>query len=245
MSRVILERYRSDHDLGVAVAEALAAAIAQKPDIVFGLPAGRTPILVYRELVALSRARRLDWSRVRTFSLDEFITAPDGDRLPYQGFMHQHLYASVNMLSGNIHGPDGRAPDPEAECARYERAIDAAGGLDVVLLGIGVHGHIAFNEPGSRLSARTHVAELAPLSRASNAFLFDGHIDRVPTHAISMGMATICGARKIVLVAAGREKAGAVRLMFSGGITSETPATLLQLHRDVTVMVDDAAGADV
>lgn len=219
-------------------------AVVEKPDLVVGLPAGRTPIKIYRAVAALSDARHLDWSRVRTFNLDEFITS--GDELPpYQRFMHEHLFAHINVPAAHIHFPNGRAADLPAECDRYERAIDEAGGLDVVLLGIGANGHIGFNEPGQALSGRTHIATLERDSRVANADLFGGEVDRVPAHALSMGMATILRARKILLAAIGHEKAAAIRSMRKGAVSTLMPASLLQLHPDVTVMLDPPAAASL
>jgi len=223
------------------MAQHVVGAIAMKPDLTIGLPAGRTPILLYGEIVAAGRAARLDWSRVRTFNLDEFVT-PDGPApQPFRQFMHDQLLSLVPVPPAHVDWPNGRAADLEAECDRYERAIASAGGLDLVLLGIGANGHIGFNEPGSVVTTRTHVAQLTRESLAANAWLFGHEIDRVPSRAITMGIATILDARSIVLVATGPEKAAAVAAMVNGAITSAVPASFLQLHADVTVLLDDPA----
>jgi glucosamine-6-phosphate deaminase len=233
----------SAEQLASTLARDIVAAIARKPDIVLGLPAGRTPILLYRELVAASRAQGLDWSRVRTFNLDEFVTPQAEARQPYQQFMLDHLLCLVNVPPDRTDFPNGRAADLHVECDRYERAIAAAGGLDLVLLGIGASGHIGFNEPGLALAARTHATTLTDESRVANAWLFDGQIDRVPTVALTMGMATILSARRIVLVATGDKKAATVSAMIGGGITTSVPASFLQLHPDVTILIDEPAAA--
>lgn len=240
-----LHVHQSAEHLASALAQNTADALARNPHTVLGLPAGRTPVLLYRELVAISRARSLDWSRARTFSLDEFVTPRDSSRQPYRQFMHDHLLAHVAVTPALVDSPNGRAVDLDAECDRYERAIEAAGGLDLLILGIGANGHIGFNEPGSPPGARTHVASLTAESRAANAWLFGGRIDRVPPRALTMGIATILGARAIVLVATGVEKAAAVAAMANGGVTPDLPASFLQSHAGVTVLLDEAAAVQL
>ena len=154
-------------------------------------PTGRTPIALYRELVAITRTQGLDWSRVRTFNLDEFVGLSGDTPGSYRRFMHEHLFAHVNIAPEHIGFLDGRAADLDAECERYERAIAAAGGIDLVILGIGANGHIGFNEPASELAARTHRVALEDESRAGNTLWFGGDINQVPREALSMGMATI------------------------------------------------------
>ena len=238
-----VERYDTADALAAVLAERVARAIGEKPDLVLGLPAGRTPILLYRRLVAESQTRGLDWSRVRTFNIDEFITSANGGMLPFQRFMHEHLLGHVKVAAGHADFPNGNARDLSAECDRYERAIAAAGGLDLLLLGIGTNGHIGFNEPGASFLARTHRARLEPDSRAANAYLFGDRADDVPEEALTMGLATMIGARAIVLVATGQSKAGAVATTVDQPITTALPASFLQLHPRVAVMVDQAAAS--
>ena len=235
--------HRSAEDVASAVVHDVAGAIARTPTLSLGLPAGQTPILLYRELVLVTRARPLDWSRIRTFNIDEFITPADAGRQPYAQFMHDHLLSHVPVAPAHIHALNGRAPDLDAACDRYERAIAAAGGLDLVLLGIGANGHIGFNEPGTAAETRTHIATLAQASRAANAWLFGGDVDSVPVRALTMGLATILEARTIVLVAIGEAKAAAMSAMRHGPITTTCPASLLQTHPDVTLVIDDAAAS--
>lgn len=229
--------------LAQALARRVADAIAENPSLVLGLPTGRTPLALYAELRQLTRALGLDWSGVRTFNLDEFVGQGAGDDTSYRRFMDRQLFEHVNIAAPGIHFLDGRAADPVEECARYERAIANAGGIDIQLLGIGANGHIGFNEPGEALDARTHRATLLERSRADNAWWFGGELSRVPTEALSMGMATILGARAIVLMATGEGKADAVEAMVNGRLTTRLPASFLQLHPNVTVMVDEAAAA--
>ena len=157
--------------------------------------------------------------------------------------MQEHLFSRVNLQPDRIHFLDGAAPDPEAECARYEAAIELAGGIDLQLLGIGTNGHIGFNEPARELAARTHRVVLRASTRRSNASLFGGDVDKVPKEALSMGVATILHAKRIVLIATGKSKARCVDLLIEGPITPRLPASLLQVHRDVELMLDEAAAA--
>jgi glucosamine-6-phosphate deaminase len=210
--------------------------------VVIGLATGRTPMLLYRELRLETAAQRVDWSLVHTLNLDEFVGAGAVGRR-YRAFMQDELFAHVNLDAQHIHFLDGRATDLAAECDRYERTIADLGGIDVQILGIGVNGHIGFNEPGIALHPRTHVARLERSTRARNTWLFDGEAERVPELALSMGIETILDAREIVLVATGPEKAEAVQEMIEGPVTPKLPASVLQRHPAVTVMLDgDAAG---
>jgi glucosamine-6-phosphate deaminase len=240
---VKLEVYDSEEALARALAGAIADAIRRKPDIVLGLPTGRTPILLYRELIAATHQTSLEWSRVRTFNLDEFVGLGDGVPGSYRRFMEDQLFRHVNISRANIGFLNGRASDIAAECERYERAIASAGGIDLILLGIGANGHIGFNEPCNVLPARTHRVVLEEPTRAANALWFGGDIAAVPRAALSMGMATILNAREIVLMATGEGKADAVSEMVAGGITTGLPASFLQLHPRVTAMLDDDAAA--
>jgi glucosamine-6-phosphate deaminase len=236
---LIIERFDDADALAAALARRVADAIAANPALVLGLPTGRTPLGLYRRL---REQRGVDWSRVRTFNLDEFVGL-DGDHPgSYRAFMQAELFDHVAIERANIGMLDGRAPDLKAECRRYEAAIAAAGGIDLQILGIGANGHIGFNEPADGLCAHTHIAELEQKSREANARLFGGDWTAVPERALSMGMATILGARNIVMMATGAAKAGAVHDMIEGLITTQLPASFLQVHPRVTVMLDrDAA----
>lgn len=236
-----------EHETALAetLARRLVDLIRRQPDAVLGLPTGRTPLALYAALRALSAAERLDWSRVRTFNLDEFVGLGARDEGSYRRFMAGQLFEHVNLSPEHIHFLDGRTADTHAECMRYECEIERAGGIDLQILGIGANGHIGFNEPGPALHARTHRVALLERSRADNAWWFGGDIARVPREALSMGMATILGAREVVLMATGEGKAEAVARMIEGPITTELPASFLQLHPRVTVMVDRAAAGEL
>jgi glucosamine-6-phosphate deaminase len=215
--------------------------LAERPELVLGLPTGRTPIPLYREIVRIHAAGRADFSRATTFNLDEFLGLAPRDPRSYRSFMQRHLFDHVNLPSRRIHFLNGATRDVTRECERYERAVERAGGIDLQILGLGVNGHIGFNEPGRALIARTHCTRLKPPTRRANARFFDNRAGAVPREALSMGMATILHAKRIVLVATGATKARCVQRMIEGPVTPRLPASFLQLHRDVEVWVDRSA----
>ena len=221
-----------------ALAAEIAAAVNREPRIVLGLPTGRTPVPLYRELAVLYRRGRLDLAHVTTFNLDEFVGVNGNHQGSYRAFMQAHLFQHVNLAGRRIQFLDGAAPDPERECERYERTIRRAGGLDLLILGLGANGHIGFNEPAPQLAPWTHRTRLTRATRAANAVLFDNRLSRVPREALSMGMATILHARRIVMLATGAEKARAVAAMLHGPVTPRLPASFLQLHQNVDVWLD-------
>ena len=233
--------FKDERILAKTKAGQIAAALSAQPDIVLGLPTGRTPIRLYHELGTLHAGGQADFSRATTFNLDEFLGIPPHHPGSYRTFMEQHLFSRVNLAPENINVLNGAAPDPDAECLRYERAIEDAGGIDLQLLGIGTNGHIGFNEPARELVGPTHRVTLTASTRRSNAALFGGDPKDVPAEALSMGMATILKARRIVLIATGKSKARCVDLMVNGPITTKLPASFLQLHRDVELMLDQEA----
>jgi glucosamine-6-phosphate deaminase len=225
------------------VADRIGASLQDNPRLVLGLPTGRTTVPLYRELVRLARRGRLDFSRATTFNLDEFVGLPPDHRSSFRAFMNHHFFDAVNINRNRINFLNGMAEDLKDECERFEAAIERAGGLDIQVLGVGVNGHIGFNEPGDTLQARTHMVVLRPETRRANVALFGGRT--VPRHALSMGMGTILRARSIVLIATGRNKARAVRQMVSGPLTTRLPASFLQVHRNVEVVLDEAAAGQL
>jgi glucosamine-6-phosphate deaminase len=235
--------FETADDVARAFARDIARCVGRKPSMVLGLATGRTPIPLYRELVRMYRGHRLDLSRITTFNLDEFVGLRPGDRRSYQSFMRTHLFAHVNVPDGRMHFLDGLADDVERECSRYERAIERAGGIDLQILGLGANGHIGFNEPGDALHAHTHRTRLRAATRRANASLFGGRPDHVPREALSMGMATILYAKRIVLLATGAAKARCVQRMLEGAVTPQLPASFLQLHRGAEVWLDRAAAS--
>jgi glucosamine-6-phosphate deaminase len=235
--------FESADALAIALALHIARRLAGHPAMVLGLPTGRTPIPTYRELVRLHEKGRADFSRATTFNLDEFIGLTPDDPHSYRAFMHRHLFDYVNLAARRIHFLNGSAGDPEAECRRYDRAIQRAGGIDLQILGLGLNGHIGFNEPARALVAGTHVTRLKPATRRANAALFENRASAVPKRALSMGMATILHARRIVLLATGATKARSVERMIEGPVTPRLPGSFLQLHRCAEIWLDRAAAS--
>jgi glucosamine-6-phosphate deaminase len=234
---MVVRIFESARHASRAAARIIADRLARHPASVLGLPTGRTSIPVYEELVRL----RPDFSRARTFNLDEFVGLPRAAPGTYRAFMEHHLFRRVEIPDRQVQFLNGAAPDLEAECVRFERALAAAGGLDLLLLGIGANGHIGFNEPGPSLVVGTHVARLTLATRRANAGLFGGRVRAVPRQALSMGVGTILGSRAIVLIATGRSKAPAVRRMLDGRVRTSAPASFLQLHSNVRLVLDRAA----
>jgi glucosamine-6-phosphate deaminase len=229
--------------LGRALARDIARRLAEKPDLVLGLPTGRTPVPLYRELVQLHGAGRADFRRAATFNLDEFVGLEPDDPRTYEAFMRRHLFDHIDLPRRRIHFLNGAARDAARECARYERAIVRAGGIDLQILGLGSNGHIGFNEPGEALVARTHRTRLTPATRRANASLFGNRVRAVPREALSMGMATILYGKRIVLLATGAAKARCVQRMIEGPVTPRLPGSFLQLHRHAEIWLDRPAAA--
>lgn len=235
----------NDSEAASALARRVAAAVALKPNLVLGLPTGRTPVRFYSELVAVVARGDISLSDVTTFNLDEFVGLPPSHPGSYRHFMEAHLFGRADVARENINFLRGEAEDLAAECERYEAAIEAAGGIDIQILGLGTNGHIGFNEPAGALEARTHRVVLEPETRRNNAALFGGDPDLVPREALSMGMGTILHARSIVLLATGRSKAACVERLLNGPITTRLPASFLQIHPAVDVVLDEAAAANL
>lgn len=233
----------SDAAVARAVATRVTRLLAERPSTVLGLPTGNTPVRLYAELRRQHRLGQADFSNASTFNLDEFWGLPGSHRASYRAFMEEHLFHHVNLSPRRIHFLNGMARSADAECARYEAAIQHAGGLDLLILGIGTNGHIGFNEPAPALIGDSHKARLAPATRRSNAYLFEGRVGAVPPEALSMGVGTILRSRSIVLMATGAPKAEVVRAMVRGKITTKMPASLLQLHPDVELVLDRSAAA--
>jgi glucosamine-6-phosphate deaminase len=227
----------------VIAARIIAKTVRMKPDCVLGLATGSTPLATYRELIRLHREERLDFGRVTTFNLDEYVGLPPSHPQSYHAFMEEHFFRLVNVPRKQIHIPDGMARDVPAECARYEEAIRAAGGIDIQLLGIGSDGHIGFNEPSSSLASRTRIKTLTSRTRADNARFFDGDRAKVPFHCITMGVGTIMQSRQVLMLAFGERKAQAVAAAVEGPITAMNPASTLQMHPVAKCIIDSPAAA--
>jgi len=223
-------------------ARIMADALRADPQIVLGLATGRTMEPVYRELVRMHHEEGLDFSLCRTFNLDEYVGLPSDHPQSYRRYMNENLFNHVNIDLRNTHLPDGMAQDLEAECAAYEAAIERAGGVDLLLLGIGRVGHIGFNEPLSPLLSRTRVTVLSPATIEQNAPLFPDP-SQMPRRALTMGVGTILDSRRCLLLATGEEKAEIIAKAVEGPITSMVSASALQLHPQCVVVTDEAAAS--
>lgn len=232
--------FNSPHDAGIYVAALAEQIIESRRKPVLGLATGSTPIPFYEALVHLHQCG-LDLSRVTTINLDEYIGLDSSHPQSYSWFMWKHLFSHVNIPKENIHLPNGVATDLEAECRRYDEIIHSHP-IHLQILGIGVNGHIGFNEPDDTLLSGTHIVELRPETVMSNARFFND-IGEVPKRAITMGVQAILQADKIVLMAFGREKAKIIAKSVYGEVRTDVPASILNLHKDVTVVLDrDSAG---
>lgn len=231
---------RDEEGVAAHVAALIEARLTQDPRLILGLATGRTPRPVYRHLAEAWRAGRIRFRDAVSFNIDEYAGLAASDPASFHAYMEEALFAHVDLPAGSRHIPDGAAPDLAAEAERYERAITAAGGIGLQLLGLGVNGHIGFNEPGSPHDSRTRLVRLATSTRQANARDFPPGHD-VPTHALTMGIATLLGAREIVLAVAGAHKAQALKAALEGPVTEGVPASALQGHERLHVVCDEAA----
>jgi len=230
--------------IGALAADAVHELVARRPDVVLGLATGSSPLGVYDELARRCAARELSLARVRGFLLDEYVALPADHPQRYRAVIRRELEERVDLAPDAVQGPDGTAGDLPWACAAYERAIADAGGVDLQLLGIGTDGHVAFNEPGSSLSSRTRIKTLTAQTRADNARFFESP-DEVPRHVLTQGLGTILRAQHLLLVATGQGKAAAVAAAVEGPLSASCPASVLQLHPHVTVLLDETAAADL
>jgi glucosamine-6-phosphate deaminase len=232
------------NELAKAASDIIAGQVRSKPESVLGLATGSTPEDTYKLLVKAHQEDGLDFSGVRTFNLDEYLGLPREHDQSYYWFMHDRLFNHVNIKPENINLPDGMAADPDEACRQYEEKIDAAGGIDLQLLGVGSDGHIGFNEPGSSLSSRTRVKTLTEQTIKDNARLFfHGNEAEVPRFSITMGVASILDADQLLLLATGDHKAAIVKALVEGPVTAAVTASALQLHPHATVLIDEAAAS--
>ena len=235
-----LYRAKDYNDMSRKAANIISAQIILKPDCVLGLATGSTPIGTYQQLIARYQEGDLDFSQVRTANLDEYRGLTRDNDQSYYYFMYHNLFKEVNIDMANTNIPDGTNPDSAAEAARYDQVIRDLGGVDLQLLGMGHNGHIGFNEPGDAFDKGTHCVDLQPSTIEANKRFF-ASIDDVPKQAYTMGIQTIMSARKILLLVSGAEKAEILHKALCGPITPHVPASVLQLHNDVTVVADEAA----
>ena len=227
-------------DMSRKAANIISAQVIMKPNCVLGLATGSTPIGTYDQLVEWYNKGDLDFSEVTTVNLDEYKGLPRTNDQSYYYFMHQHLFDRVNINPEQTNVPNGMEPDAEKECGRYEELIRSVGGVDLQLLGLGHNGHIGFNEPGVAFEKETHCVDLTESTIEANKRFFES-ADDVPKQAYTMGIKTIMQAKKILIVVNGEGKADIVERAFFGPVTPEVPASILQMHNDVTLVGDEAA----
>ena len=239
---MLVEIFPDADALSERAAQLVAEQVRRKPDAVLGFATGATPLGLYRRLIEMHEAAGLDFSKVTTFNLDEYVGLPPRHPQSYHHFMWSNLFAHLNVSEARVFLPHSQPEDIEAFCAWYEAQIVRAGGIDLQILGIGANGHLAFNEPGSSLGSRTRIKTLTDHTVRDNARFFDDSAE-VPRYAITMGIGTIMEARQLVLLATGESKADAIRRTLEGPITAMAPSTIVQLHPHAFVFLDEAAAS--
>ena len=227
-------------DMSEAAADIIAELVSEKPGCVLGLATGSTPEGLYAELVKRYEEEGLDFSRVATFNLDEYRGLSHDHEQSYHYFMQKHLFDHVNVRPENTHVPNGANPDAEAACDAYEASIALSGGVDLQLLGLGHNGHIGFNEPADEFAKETNCVDLTESTISANKRFFASEAD-VPRQAYTMGIGSIMRAKKILVVVSGEGKAEILKKVVYGPVTPQVPASVLQLHKDVTIVADEAA----
>jgi glucosamine-6-phosphate deaminase len=228
-------------DVARLAADTVTALLQRRPEAVLGLATGSSPLALYDELARRHAEAGLSFARTRAFLLDEYVGLPPDHPERYREVIERELASRVDFAPGAVQGPDAAADDVPQACRAYEQALADAGGVDLQVLGIGTDGHLGFNEPGSSLASRTRLKTLTEQTRRDNARFFGGSVDAVPRHVITQGLATIREARHLVLLASGAAKAEAVHRMAEGPVSALWPASVLQLHPHVTVLLDEAA----
>ncbi len=234
MRIIVCENYEEMSD---EAAKIVASQVILKPDSVLGFATGTTPLGLYSRLIDKNKKGEIDFSKVRSFNLDEYYPISPDNNQSYRYFMNENLFKHINIDINNTKVPDGRAADPDEEGRKYDEAIEAAGGIDLQILGIGRNGHIGFNEPDSALIAGTHRTGLTQSTIEANSRLFNS-IDEVPTEALTMGMASILNTRMIILLANGKNKHEALKDLLDDKITTSNPSTFLKLHKNVVILCD-------
>lgn len=233
--------YAKDYEaMSRNAANILSAQVIIKPNSVLGLATGSSPLGVYKQLIDWYNKGDIDFSEISTVNLDEYVGLDQNSDQSYAYFMYNNFFNHVNVNPNNINLPDGKNPDPVAECQRYNKVIQNLGGVDIQLLGVGFNGHIGFNEPGVAFEKETHRVDLAPITIEANARFFD-NLEDVPKQAYTMGIKSIMNAKKILLIVSGQTKADILYEIVFGAIRPEVPGTILQLHNDVTIVADHDA----
>lgn len=230
-------KVRSEQELGEQAATLVLNQVKQKPSSTLGMATGSTPKMLYTKLIECFQKKDISFSNITTFNLDEYIGLERDHPNSYHYYMDHQLFNHIDIDKKNTYIPDGLTADLEQECQRYELLIKKRGGIDLQIVGLGLNGHIGFNEPGTAFSKRTHIIELTPSTRAANKRFFN-HIDIVPKHAITMGISTIMEAKKVLLLVLGRQKAPILQKVLYGDVTEQVPASILQRHPQVTLITD-------
>lgn len=225
-------------EMSCATAKIFKDIITEKPDAVLGLATGSTPIGLYNKLIEMNRNKEINFSNVKTINLDEYVGLGEENSQSYRYFMNDKLFNHINIDKANTFVPNGLAENLEKEAKSYDKKIEELGGIDIQILGIGNNGHIAFNEPDDFLISETHVTNLSQSTIEANSRFFKS-INDVPTRAITMGIGSIMKAKKILLLVKGEDKVRAVKELLNGDITTKNPATILKLHEDVTIIIDE------
>lgn len=235
----IIKTIDYDH-MSEAAAALICDVISEKPDAVLGLATGSTPMGLYKKLIEWNEEGTVDFEKVRTVNLDEYVGLSKDNSNSYYHVMHEFLFDHININYDNTHLPDGMNPNPEEECERYKNLIESLGGVDVQLLGVGHNGHIGFNEPSDSFDSEVHLEDLSLETLNANKRFFES-IDDVPKRAFTMGIQTIMRAKKIILVASGEDKAKIMEEIIEGPVTPKVPASILKTHPDCTIIADSDA----
>ena len=236
--------YKNESEVGKAAGMIVASEILKKPDCILGLATGSTPIPTYQEMIRMNKEGILDFSKVRSFNLDEYIGLSPEHVCSYRRFMNEQLFDHINIDKANTHVPCGIGADHEADAKAYDAAVEAAGGIDLQILGIGHDGHIGFNEPGDEFVSGTNIVTLTDMTIDANTRFFEKRED-VPRQAITLGNRNIMAAKRIILLATGKGKARAIAQAIKGNITPKMPASLLQVHPNVQFLLDEDAASEL
>ena len=236
--------YKNEAEVGKAAGMIVSSEILKKPDCILGLATGSTPIPTYQEMIRMNKEGILDFSKVRSFNLDEYIGLSPEHVCSYRRFMNEQLFDHINIDKANTHVPCGIGADHEADAKAYDAAVEAAGGIDLQILGIGHDGHIGFNEPGDEFVSGTNIVTLTDMTIDANTRFFEKRED-VPRQAITLGNRNIMAAKRIILLATGKGKARAIAQAIKGNITPKMPASLLQVHPNVQFLLDEDAASEL
>ena len=239
---MLIHVYKDAQEVGKAAAMIVAAEILKKEDCVLGLATGSTPIPTYKEMARMNKEGLIDFSKVRSYNLDEYIGLAPDHVCSYRRFMNEQLFDHINIDKANTHVPCGIGEDHEADAKAYDEAVEAAGGIDLQILGIGHDGHIGFNEPGDEFVSSTNIVTLTDMTIDANTRFFEKR-DDVPRQAITLGNRNIMAAKHIILLATGKDKAKAIAEAVKGNITPKMPASLLQVHPNVQFLLDEGAAS--